>query len=347
MAAEHGNMLTIDGSRGEGGGQILRSSLALSIVTGRPIRIEKIRAKRDKPGLRRQHVTAVRAAAAICGGKPSGDEIGSRELRFEPRPVRAGDYMFDIGSAGSTTLVLQTILPPLLLADGRSTIELKGGTHNPFAPPFDFLDRAFVPLINRMGARVALMLERPGFYPAGGGRMRVEVEPAGRLLPIHLTQRGKILRRLCRAAVSNLPEHIAERELATVASALDWPQECLESRRYQGSFGPGNVVTIEVESEHVTEVFTGFGRRGIPAETVAGEVATEARRYLEAGVPVGEHLADQLLLPLALAEGGEFITVEPSLHATTNIEVIQQFLEVPILIEKAEQNWRVVIGRPS
>lgn len=340
-------MLTMDGSRGEGGGQILRTSLALSIVTGQPVRIEKIRAKRDKPGLRRQHLTAVRAAATICGGKLTGDEIGSRELKFEPRPVRAGDYEFDIGSAGSTTLVLQTILPPLLLADSPSTIELTGGTHNPFAPPFDFLDRAFVPLVNRMGARVALTLKRPGFYPAGGGQVRVEIEPAGPLSPIHLTQRGDILGQLCRATVSNLPEHIAERELATVASALDWPPECLELRRYQGSFGPGNIVTIELACEHVTEVFTGFGRRGVPAETVAGEVAAEARRYLEAGVPVGEHLADQLLLPLALAGSGQFITVQPTLHATTNIEVIQEFLDVPIIIEQGEDHWRVVIGRPT
>lgn len=337
--------LTIDGSHGEGGGQILRTSLALAIIRGKAVRIERIRAKRDKPGLRRQHLMAVRAAAAISGGKLKGDEVGSRELEFYPQVVQPGDYRFDIGSAGSTTLVLQTILPPLLLADGPSTIELIGGTHNPFAPPVDFLEQAFVPLLNRMGAQVALTLERPGFYPVGGGRLHVQIGGAGRLAPLVLVDRGEIRRRLSRAAVSNLPDHIGRRELATVAAQLDWPEECLELRRYQGSHGPGNIVTIEIESEHVTEVFTGFGRRGVRAETVAGEAIAEAMRYLDAAVPVGEHLADQLLLPLALAGGGEYVTLPPSLHVTTNIEIIRQFLDVPIAIEEVgERGYRIRVG---
>lgn len=338
-------MLRIDGSNGEGGGQILRTSLALAIITRRPVFIENIRAKRDKPGLRRQHLMAVQAAARISGAKVSGDVLGSRELRFEPGAAQAGEYKFDIGSAGSTTLVLQTILPPLLLAIGRSTIELVGGTHNPFAPPVDFLERAFLPLVNRMGPRVSLVLERPGFYPAGGGRLRVEVEPAGRLAPIEIVERGAIRSRLCRATVSNLPEHIAGRELATVATALDWPEECLERRRYrERNFGPGNVVSIEIESEHVSEVFTGFGRRGVPAETVAGEAAAQAKRYLEADVPIGEHLADQLLLPLALAGGGSYVMMAPTPHATTNIEIIRRFLDVRIEVERqSEQRWRIAI----
>jgi RNA 3'-terminal phosphate cyclase (ATP) len=231
------------------------------------------------------------------------------------------------------------------VANGRSTIELRGGTHNPFAPPFDFLAHAFVPLVNRMGPSVTLTLKRPGFYPAGGGRMRVEIEPAECLSPLRLIERGEIRRRCCRATVSNLPEHIAERELTTVASALDWPPESLELRRHQGSFGPGNFVTIEIESDHVTEVFTGFGRRGVPAETVAGEAAAEATRYLEAGVPVGEHLADQLLLPLAIAGCGELVTLQPSSHATTNIEVIQEFLDVPIAVTReSNARWRIAFG---
>ena len=335
-------MLRIDGSQGEGGGQILRTSLALAIITQQPVFIENIRAKRDKPGLRQQHLMAVQAAARISGAKVSGDMLGSRELRFEPGAAQAGDYKFDIGSAGSTTLVLQTILPPLLLADAASTVELIGGTHNPFAPPVDFLERAFLPLVNRMGPSVSLILERPGFYPAGGGRLRVEIEPAD-LRPIEIAERGEIRSRLCRATVSNLPDHIAERELATVAGALDWQEECLEVRRYrERNFGPGNVVTIEVESQHITEVFTGFGRRGVPAETVAGAVAAEARRYLDAGVPVGEHLADQLLLPLALAGGGCYVTMAPTPHTMTNIDIIHKFLAVRIAIEQQrDSNWRI------
>ncbi|HWB11682.1 MAG TPA: RNA 3'-terminal phosphate cyclase [Pirellulales bacterium] len=338
--------LKIDGSYGEGGGQILRTSLALSIITRQPVHIENIRAKRDKPGLQRQHLAAVRAAAQISAARLSGDALGSRDLRFEPGAARAGDYTFDVGSAGSTTLVLQTILPPLLLADGRSVIELVGGTHNPFAPPFDFLDRAFLPLLNRMGPQVVMTLERPGFYPAGGGRLRVEVEPAPGLTPLEIVERGETRRRLCRVTLSNLPEHVAQRELATVASALDWPEECLETRRYQDRhFGPGNVVTIEIESERIREVFTGFGRRGVPAETVASEAAAEAMRYLAADVPVGEHLADQLILPLALAGGGTYVTLRPSPHVTTNIEIVGKFLGVPIRVEPlAERRWQVRVG---
>lgn len=339
-------MLTIDGSFGEGGGQILRTSLALAIVTERSIVIENIRANRDKPGVRRQHLTAVRAAAKICNAKLSGDDIGSRRLHFEPGQLQPGDYQFDIGSAGSTTLVLQTVLPPLLQAAGRSTLVLVGGTHNPFAPPYDFLQRAFLPLVNRMGPKVSLDLRRPGFYPAGGGQLHVVIEPASRLIPLHLVERGAIRRRLCRATVSNLPDHIAQRELATVAAALDWPDDCLEIHRYdQRNFGPGNVVSIEIESEHLTEVFTGFGRRGVRAETVAGEAATEAQRYLEANVPIGEHLADQLLLPLALAGGGSYVTMPPTLHTTTNIEVIAKFLPVPLHTDpEGGARWKVVVG---
>lgn len=339
-------MLRIDGSQGEGGGQILRTSLALAIVTQQPVFIENIRAKRDKPGLRRQHLMAVQAAARISGAKVAGDTLGARELRFEPAAAQAGDYKFDIGSAGSTTLVLQTVLPPFLLADAPSTVELIGGTHNPFAPPVDFLERAFLPLVNRMGSRAALTLERPGFYPAGGGRLLVAIEPADCLTPIEVAERGHIRSRLCRATVSNLPDHIAERELATVAAALDWPEECLELRRYrERNFGPGNVVTIEVESEHVTEVFTGFGRRGVPAETVAGEVVAEARCYLDAGVPIGEHLADQLLLPLALAGGGSYVTTAPTPHTMTNIAIIHKFLAVRIAIEQqTDSSWRIGVA---
>jgi RNA 3'-terminal phosphate cyclase (ATP) len=222
---------------------------------------------------------------------------------------------------------------------------LIGGTHNPFAPPVDFLALAFLPLLNRMGPRVTLQVERPGFYPLGGGRLRVEVEPIARLAPLAIVERGVILRRHCQAVIANLPEHIAQRELAAVSAALDWPEDCLQTRRYEGNYGPGNLVTIEVECEQLTEVFTGFGRRGVRAEAVAGEAAAEAERWLAADVPVGEHLADQLLLPLALAGGGEFIMLPPSSHFTTNCDVIGRFLDVP-LSARPESNgrWRLMVG---
>jgi len=343
-------MLTIDGSQGEGGGQILRTTLALALVTGTPVRLKRIRAGRQKPGLLRQHLTAVRAAAEVCGATVGDDRLGSCELEFKPGQVQPGDYAFHIGSAGSTTLVLQTVLPPLMLATERSTIVLTGGTHNPHAPPVDFLDLAFLPLINRMGPKVTVSLKRPGFYPAGGGRIEVSIEPVGKLLPIELVERGLIRRRLCRAFLAGLPAHIAERELATVGRLLDWPQECLRTCTWEGDVGQrnkgqGNTVTVEVESDRVTEVFTGFGQRGVPAEAVAETAAIEARHYLEAGAPVGEHLADQLLLPLALARGGAFVTMRLTSHATTNIDVIRNFLDVKIAIrEESGERWRVEVG---
>ena len=339
-------MLTIDGSAGEGGGQILRTSLALSLVTGKPFRIEKIRAGREKPGLLRQHLTAVNAAAAVGRAEVQGAALGSRELLFQPGEPAPGVYSFAVGTAGSTTLVLQTILPALLTARGPSTVTLEGGTHNPFAPPYDFLARAFLPLLSRMGAEVAATLERPGFYPAGGGKIVVRVKPCDRLSGLDLLERGEIRGRRARAVVAGLPRHIAERELRLIGKKLSWGPECLEAVTAPEACGPGNIVTIEVESEHVTDVFTGFGERGVAAEKVASNAVDSTREYLAAGVPVGPQLADQLLLPLAMAGGGSFRTLPLTRHATTNVEVIGKFLEVEITADKvAEQVWEVHLAR--
>jgi RNA 3'-terminal phosphate cyclase (ATP) len=258
-----GIMLMIDGSFGEGGGQILRTALSLSLVTGKPFRIENIRAGRKNPGLLRQHLTAVNAAAEISQAEVTGAAIGSGELTFAPGSVMSGNYAFAVGTAGSTTLVLQTVLPALLIATGRSRLILEGGTHNPFAPPFDFLDRAFLPLVNRMGPRATAELERPGFYPAGGGRMSVTIEPARDLNRLDLPARGEVLARRAKAVVANLPISIAERELKVIARKMSWPRESMKAESVERSPGPGNVVTIEIECEHLTEVFTGFGERGV------------------------------------------------------------------------------------
>jgi RNA 3'-terminal phosphate cyclase (ATP) len=338
-------MLTIDGSQGEGGGQVLRTSLALSLVTGTPFRIERIRAARRTPGLLRQHLTAVRAAAEVGGAEVSGVALGSSELAFRPTRVRPGEYAFSIGTAGSTSLVLQSVLPALVLADAPSTIALEGGTHNPAAPPFDFLARAFAPLLERMGPRVALTLERAGFFPAGGGRVAVAVEPAASLEPFDLTERGALVACRARAAVANLPFSIAEREIAVLAAQLPEAGDDARAETIAGSHGPGNVVTVEVASERVTEVFTGFGARGVPAETVAARAAAETRRYLDAGVAVGEHLADQLVLLMALAGKGAFTTVEPSSHTRTNVAVIGRFLDVRIRVsDEGDGVWSIRVG---
>lgn len=337
-------MLEVDGSLGEGGGQVLRSSLALSMITATPLRILRIRAGRRKPGLRRQHLTAARAAAEISGARLQGAEIDATELGFTPRAITPGTYRFAIGTAGSATLVLQTVLPALLTASGPTRLTLEGGTHNPKAPPFEFLDRAFLPLINHMGPRVTTTLERPGFYPAGGGRMTVEIEPAERLRGLDLHERGKIVRRRATAIVAKLPAHIGERELRQVMRKVDWDRGWLHLEEMHDSAGPGNVLLLEIESERLTEVFTGFGQIGVRAEQVAIRAVRELRRYLKAGVPVGEHLADQLLLPLAIAGGGGFTTLPLSRHATTQIELIGRFLAVPIAVEEAAGRAVVQVG---
>jgi RNA 3'-terminal phosphate cyclase (ATP) len=306
---------------------VLRSSLALSLVTSTPLRISKIRAGRARPGLMRQHLMAVRAAAAISDADVNGDELGSSELSFEPRGVRAGEYRFAIGSAGSTTLVFQTILLPLLLCtDAPSTLSFEGGTHNPHAPPFDFIERVYLPLLARMGAEVEVALLSHGFYPAGGGEWTAVVTPCARLARLELLERGSIRRKAARALCAALPGSVGVRQIDTLVKALGWEHGHCRPEQIARSRGPGNALLASVESEHVTELFAAFGERGVPAETVAERVVAEARRYLEAGVPVGEHLADQLLLPMALGAGGAFRTLRPSLHCTTQIELLELFL---------------------
>ena len=337
-------MITIDGSQGEGGGQILRTSLGLSLVTGQAVRIEKIRAKRSKPGLLRQHLTALQAAAAIGQAEITGDFLGARELTFKPNGVHSDDYHFAVGTAGSTSLVLQTVLPALMLADGPTTLTLEGGTHNPFAPPFPFLEKAFLPLVNRMGPQVEAELVRAGFYPAGGGRVVYRVTPTEKLQPLELHERGAIHTRQATAFVVNLPEHIAERELKIVGRKLSWEADWLQTVVHRVNGGPGNVITIEIASDNVTEVFTAFGEKGRTAETVAEEAVKQARRYLAGAAVAGEYLTDQLLLPMALAGGGTFTTSALSQHTLTNIETIKKFLDVTINInETASRLWRVNI----
>lgn len=327
-------MITIDGSYGEGGGQILRSSLALSIVTGSPVRIENIRAGRAKPGLMRQHLTAVRAAADVSRAGVIGDEIGSTTLEFVPGDVVGGDYTFSIGTAGSTTLVLQTVLLPLALAKTSSRLVLEGGTHNPYAPPFDFLVRAYLPLLRRMGLNVDARLERAGFYPAGGGRAVVEIEPAAGWNELSILSRGELKRRGVLAVVSNLSRSIGERELKVARRHLGWNDDEFGVVEVERSVGPGNVVTIEVAYENVTEMFTGFGAVGRSAESVAHHAVQQCQRYLKGDAPVGEYLTDQLMLPMAVAGSGSFRSTGLSLHAQTHVELIHRFLDVRIETEK-------------
>jgi RNA 3'-terminal phosphate cyclase (ATP) len=322
----------IDGSRGEGGGQILRTSLALSVVTGRKLRMYNIRAGRKRPGLQRQHLACVEAAAQLCRATTNALEVGASELVFTPGSEWPGEIAVDIGTAGSTTLVVQTVLPAALGLGKPLRARVTGGTHNPLAPPFEFLDRVFLPHLRAMGADVTLTLERHGFLPGGGGAVVLEVRPAGKLRPIELVEAGRPIARTATAICASLPRHVGERELAVAQERLDQPRcELLEFPKA----GPHNVFMVEVElASGARELVTSHGRKGYPAEDVADDALDELEDFLEAGVPVGECLADQLLLPLALAGGGRFRTLGPlSLHATTNIETIREFLDVPITIE--------------
>lgn len=322
-------MLKIDGSLGEGGGQVFRTSLALSLVTGEPFRIEKIRAGRKKPGLMRQHLTALKAAREISLACVEGGSAGSSAVTFKPGGIQPGEYHFDVGTAGSVALVAQTVLPALMTAHGPSKLILEGGTHNPFAPPFDFLARTYLPLVNRMGPSIEATLLQVGFYPSGGGRIEVLIEPAENLEPLELLERGEVRSRWVRALLSKLPLSVGEREVREFCSRLGWPTDFSRIEEID-SPGAGNVLLVGVEGERLTEIFTGFGKRGVRAEAVASGVAAVVKEYMAAGVPVGRHLADQLLLPISLAGAGAFRTLSPSSHTETNCRIIEKFLDLSI-----------------
>src|SRR5205085_1531691 len=307
-------------------------------------RVYNVRARREKPGLQRQHLTAVTAAAAIGTARVEGAHVGSKEFAFEPGAITPGEYKFSIGTAGSTMLVLQAILPPLLTADAPSLLLFEGGTHNVMAPPFEFIRKSFLPLVNRAGPTITVALQCYGFYPPGGGRFNVYVEPARKLKRLDLVERGAILSERARALCVNLPPHIGERELAVASEQLGWMPDQLDLEESTNALSGGNVFTVDIESENLTEVFTGVGERGVRAEQIAARVVHEAQKYLEAGAPVGEHLADQLLIPMALARGGSYTTGAPSLHTTTNIEVIKKFLPVEITTTQlSEDVWKVEV----
>ena len=328
------DFVKIDGMRGEGGGQILRTSLALSMITGKPFKMTSIRSRRKRPGLMRQHLTAVRAAAEISAAEVEGDEINSTSLIFKPGGVLPGKYHFKIGSAGSSTLVLQTVLPALMLASDESQVLIEGGTHNMMAPPYDFLEKSFLPHLNKMGPKVKLDLLSWGFYPAGGGKIDVSIKPAKKMKPLKLNDRGELKSKKCRAILSSLPSQIAERELQQVRKKLNWSDSELVEEKVPRPLGPGNVLIFELEYENQHEVISAFGEKSTAAEKVASGGISEVRSYLTSGAAVGEHLADQLLIPIALAGKGEFTCTTLSSHTLTNIGVIQEFLGLEFSTEK-------------
>lgn len=318
-------MITIDGSEGEGGGQVLRYAAALSLITGEPFAIENIRGGRTKPGLMRQHVTSLEAAAAIGGAEVSGLAVGSSEITFRPGSVTPGEYHFAVGTAGATGLVLQTILVPLMLANEPSRVVIEGGTHAMAAPPFEFIAKTLLPVIGQMGPKAAAKLERHGFYPRGGGRIVVEFEPSG-LMPVELTDRGASLSNTAEVIIAGIPSDIAERELSVMRKALpEWSDEAFTTRHVPAEEGPGNAVLVTTAFEHVTEVMSGFGKLGVPAERIGKTTAKRAAGYVTSGAFAGPYLQDQLLLPIAIARGGAFTTVKLSQHTRTAMDIIERF----------------------
>lgn len=318
-------MIIIDGSEGEGGGQIVRNACALSLITGAPFQITNIRGRREKPGLMRQHVTAIEAACVIGNGECQGLSVGSTELTFRPGRVVPGDYQFAVGTAGSTGLVLQTILMPLILADAPSRLVLEGGTHNMMAPPFEFIERCFLPIVNRMGPTVSARLIRHGFYPRGGGRIEVDIVP-GPLKPIDCVDRGAAQGVSAMALFAGLPFDIADREIQTARKLLDWPDEAFAVRQLSHGEGPGNALLLQADYEHVTEIVTGFGQLGVSAQSLAKTAANRMAGYQASAAFAGPYLQDQLVLPFALARGGTFTTVKPSQHFMSACEIVERFL---------------------
>lgn len=338
-------MITIDGSEGEGGGQVLRYAAALSLLTGQPFTIDNIRGGREKPGLMRQHVTAIEAAAVIGSAECSGLAVGSRRLSFRPGTVVPGEYHFAIGTAGSTALVVQTVLVPLMLADAPSRLVIEGGTHAASAPPFEFLAHTLLPVLARMGPRLSVTLERHGFYPRGGGRIVLDIAPAP-LAPIECLERGGFRAGRAEALIAGIPFDIADRELATARKVLaEWPEHAFSPVQLSADHGPGNALLITAECEHVTEVMSAFGRIGVPAERLAKTAAKRMAGYLASGAFAGPYLQDQLLLPFAMAGAGQFTTVKVSEHSRTAAELISRFTGRDVLFrETADGKWLASVG---
>lgn len=336
-------MLTIDGSYGEGGGQVLRTSLALSALLGREIRIEGIRAGRPRPGLAAQHLAGVRAAAAVCGARVEGAALGSTNLTFRPGPLSGGHFRFDVGTAGATTLVLQTVLPCLLFARADTCVQITGGTDVPWSPPQEYLAHVFLPALAEMGATVGFECLTPGFYPKGGGVIEAQVRSITHpLRPLSWAERGELRGlRAFSVAEARLPAHIIHRQLEGARVALGSVGLRTQTTHPQ-SLSPGTVLVIAARFEQGAAGFSALGKRGTPAEEVGRATGEEAAAFLKGSASVDRHLADQLLLYAAIAAGETtFLTDEVTEHLRTNAWVIEQFLDAPIEID--EPTGRVTV----
>jgi RNA 3'-terminal phosphate cyclase (ATP) len=338
-------MIELDGSFGEGGGQILRSSLALSLLTGQPFHLRNVRARRSRPGLQPQHLMSVRAAAAVGQAQLRGGSLHSTDLTFEPGEVVPGHYDFPIGTAGATGLVLHTVYLPLAFrATAPSHVTLGGGTHNSASPAFHFLNTTWRGYLDLLGLRVRLQLRRPGFYPRGGGVVEAHIQPAANLQGLDLESCGTVTQITGTSAVAGLPEHIAARQARQAQARLDATSLEIAIREERWEDGPATVLNLELDTQPVPTLFFGLGARGKRAEQVADEAADEVLAYLAVTpTAVDEHSADQLVLPLALAEGpSRYRVARVSRHLLTNITVVRRFVERDIDCTGAEGEPGVV-----
>ncbi|MBN1955132.1 MAG: RNA 3'-terminal phosphate cyclase [Anaerolineae bacterium] len=351
-------MIRVDGSAGEGGGQVLRSALTLSMLTGQATEVYNIRAGRPQPGLRPQHLAAVVAAAAICDAEVQGAELEQQAIRFAPGgPARPGSYTFDVaeiagqGSAGAIGLLLQTVLLPLALAGAPSQLTLRGGTHVPWAPSVDYIERVFMPAAARMGIRAQIELVKWGFYPAGGGEARVDIQAGTTSLqPLQLAERGPLQRVVVRGVAANLPSHIPQRMVNRARNLLQaqgLPVD-LQPLRVR-SAGPGATTAVWAEYEQGIAGFSAYGRKGLASEHVAAAACDEFLAHHHSGAPLDPYLADQLVLPLALATGtSHLVTSAISRHLLTNLAVVQAFVPLQARVTgELGQPGTVVITRST
>ncbi len=327
-------MIEIDGSLGEGGGQVLRSSLTLAAMTGQDLRIVNIRSKRKKPGLRPQHLAAIQALAEICGAAVEGAKIDAREVVFHPGAIQSGKFHFDIGTAGSTSLVLQTILLPLSRAVEPSTVTIKGGTHVPWSPCFHYLNLNYLPFLWKMGLDVHLRLVHAGFNPSADGQIRAIIEPAQTISPLTLMERGRVLEIRGVSAVANLGHNIATRQRRQVLGRLGrrYPLNDIRIAEIPAQT-PGSFILLLAEFEHSQVCYFALGEKGKSADKVADEACAEFEAFAATEGVIDQYLSDQLLLPLAFANGpSKIFTSQVTRHLVTNAEVIKAFLPVNIQI---------------
>ena len=345
--------LEIDGDYGEGGGQILRSSLSLSAILGQPIRLTNIRSGRKNPGLSAQHLTTVNAVAEITNAEVSGATLGSQTLTFVPQRIRGGNYSFDVAdarpSAGALSLVFQSVAVALAYADAPSTVTLRGGTHVPYSPNTHYLQTIFIPTLAKFGFQGSFKLKRWGWYPRGGGEATGRVQAGSNWRGVNLSERGALKAIRGISAVSNLPSHIASRQRDRCMARLAQFAGCISIELVEGkSIGQGTLVYLNAVFEHAQAGFSALGKRGKPAERVADEACRALIDFLESGAAVDPNLSDQLILPMALSDGeSRFTTSQITRHLTTNIWLVEQFLPNRFKVEGAEgERGRVMTRRP-